>query len=53
MIITSKSGTDAATLLCANVQCNGAMEPRYNGNYNNGPKVAVFGFPKDEKLKQK
>ncbi|KAJ8883008.1 hypothetical protein PR048_014847 [Dryococelus australis] len=27
--------------------------PKCRGNYDNGPKVSVFGFPKDTNLKQK
>lgn len=27
--------------------------PGCNGNYQNGPKVSVFGFPKDVSLRQK
>ena len=27
--------------------------PQCKGNYRNGPKVTVFGFPKDPELKKK
>ena len=27
--------------------------PNCRGNYRNGPKVNVFGFPRDEELKKK
>ena len=27
--------------------------PKCRGNYPNGPKVALFGFPRDESLKRK
>ena len=27
--------------------------PKCGGNYPNGPKVALFGFPRDESLKKK